>query len=32
VKRKKPQFTVAHYGAGQLAFQLFTGINIQFPK
>jgi len=28
----EPQFTVLHYGAGQPAFQIFSGINIQFPK
>jgi hypothetical protein len=28
----EPQFTVAHHGVGQPAFQLFAGINLQFPK
>jgi len=28
----EPQFTVLHYGVGQPAFQIFSGINIQFPK
>jgi hypothetical protein len=27
----EPQFTVAHYGVGQPAFQVFGGINLQFP-
>ncbi|MBV7530798.1 hypothetical protein [Chitinophaga sp. sic0106] len=26
----EPQFTVAHYGTGQSAIQLFSGINLQF--
>jgi hypothetical protein len=28
----EPQFTVLHEGAGQPAFQVFTGIMVQFPK
>lgn len=28
----EPQFTVAHYGSGQPALQIFGGINLQFPK
>jgi hypothetical protein len=28
----EPQFTVLHHGAGQPAFQLFTGLMAQFPK
>jgi hypothetical protein len=28
----EPQFTVLHRGAGQPAFQVFSGLNIQFPK
>lgn len=28
----EPQFTVLHDGAGQPAFQLYTTINVQFPK
>lgn len=27
----EPQFTVAHDGAGQPKFQIFTGLNLQFP-
>ena len=27
----EPQFTVAHEGAGQPEFQLFSGVNLQFP-
>lgn len=27
----EPQFTVAHQGAGQPQFQLFAGVNLQFP-
>ncbi|MCX6277321.1 MAG: hypothetical protein NT004_04390 [Bacteroidetes bacterium] len=27
----EPQFTVLHYGIGQPEFQLFAGLNIQFP-
>lgn len=27
----EPQFTVAHEGDGQPKFQIFTGINLQFP-
>ena len=26
----EPQFTMAHQGAGQPAFQIFTGVNLQF--
>ena len=28
----EPQFTVLHDGAGQPAFQLYSGLNIQFPR
>jgi hypothetical protein len=28
----EPQFTILHDGAGQPAFQLFAGLNLQFPK
>jgi hypothetical protein len=28
----EPQFTVLHDGVGQPAFQMFTGVNVQFPK
>jgi hypothetical protein len=28
----EPQFTVLHEGAGQPAFQVFAGMNLQFPK
>jgi len=27
----EPQWTVAHHGAGQPKFQLFAGVNLQFP-
>jgi len=27
----EPQWTIAHHGAGQPAFQLFVGVNLQFP-
>jgi hypothetical protein len=27
----EPQFTVAHDGAGQPKFQVFMGLNLQFP-
>lgn len=27
----EPQFTVAHDGAGQPEFQVFAGVNFQFP-
>jgi hypothetical protein len=27
----EPQWTIAHHGAGQPAFQLFAGVNLQFP-
>jgi hypothetical protein len=28
----EPQWTVAHEGAGQPQFQLYAGVNLQFPK
>lgn len=28
----EPQWTVLHDGVGQPAFQLFAGLNVQFPK
>jgi hypothetical protein len=28
----EPQWTILHRGAGQPAFQLFAGLNVQFPK
>ena len=27
----EPQWTIAHHGAGQPAFQVFAGLNLQFP-
>ena len=27
----EPQWTIAHHGAGQPKFQLFAGVNLQFP-
>jgi len=27
----EPQWTIAHHGAGQPEFQLFAGVNLQFP-
>jgi hypothetical protein len=27
----EPQWTVAHDGAGQPKFQVFAGVNLQFP-
>jgi hypothetical protein len=28
----EPQFTVMQEGIGQASFQVFAGINVQFPK
>jgi hypothetical protein len=28
----EPQFTVYHYGTGLPSFQLYSGLNFQFPK
>jgi hypothetical protein len=28
----EPQFTVMQEGTGQASFQVFGGINVQFPK